>query len=64
MEGGKWIDGIGNPISGPSPLAQLGIGGQYIHPKYGTVATIVRIETMPTGHVMVVASGALPKGGA
>ena len=52
-----WVDGAGNLISGPYPLAQLGVGGQYEHPSTGRVMTIRAIETDAQGYVTVTATG-------
>ena len=54
---GRWVDGAGGVITGPYPLARLGKGGQYKDPRTGKVMTIVSIETLPSGHVVVVARG-------
>ena len=35
----------GKAITGEAPLAQLGVGGQYIHPKTGKVMTITQVDT-------------------
>lgn len=54
---GRWHDGTGKPIDGPAPLAKLGVNGQYKDRRTGKIMTIARIETLESGHVVVVARG-------
>lgn len=54
----RWIDGAGSEIHGEFPLAQLGVGGQYVDPDpaaKGRVWTIVDIITDAAGRVQVIA---------
>lgn len=39
----KWLDADGVAILGPAPLAQLGVGGQYVAPQDGRTYTIAAI---------------------
>lgn len=45
---GRWVDGALNPITGDHPLAQLGVGGQFVHPWDGRTYTIREIDTSQT----------------
>jgi len=42
--GRVWVDGSRKPIIGAAPLAQLGVGGQYVDPQDGRTKTITKID--------------------
>lgn len=55
---GRWVDADGKTLDGPAPLAQLGVGGQWID-RRGRTVTIQKIVTDERGFVYVVGTGQL-----
>lgn len=52
MKSGRWHAANGEPITGPAPLAQLGVGGTYIDAK-GRTVKIMAISTDARGFTYV-----------
>ena len=54
LKDGRWHDATGARIEGPAPLAQLGVGGQYVD-REGHQKKIIDVRTDDRGFVYVTA---------